>query len=139
MPPAGSASPTPGAATPAPGATGAPSASPGAPFIPGLGTPLDGRLDRTAQVFKAKGNTYLTDLVFGNPNGRTGSVTLRRNSTQLMTLRLENFRDLDFHFVTPIVLGDGQSLVLDLSCEGVTKVEDCDPSLFYSGFIRVGS
>ena len=53
-----------------------------------------------------------------------------------MELRLENFRDLDFHFVTPITLADGQSLVLDLVCEGVATADECDPSVFYSGFTR---
>lgn len=131
-----------GGATPTPGPTPSPGESPTAPptaappLIPGLGNPVDGRLDRTAQVFTASGAVFITDLVFGNSNGRNGSATLRRDSTVLMSLRLENFRDLDFHFVTPIVLGDGQSLVLDLVCEGVASEAECDPSVFYSGYQR---
>ena len=126
------AGPTP---TPAPGTTAAPTATAGPPTIAGLGTPIDGRLDRTVQVFQAAGSVFITDLIFANPNGRSGQVVLRRNNSQLITLRLENFRDLDFHFVTPIFLSAGQSLVLALTCE-VSKAEDCDPSLFYSGYIR---
>jgi hypothetical protein len=136
----GGPTPTPVAPTPTPApgetpsATVAPTAPP--PLIPGLGNPIDGRLDRTAQVFTATSSVFITDLIFGNPNGRFGSILLRREGTTLMTLRLENFRDLDFHFVTPIVLNAGQSLVIDLSCEGVSSAAECDPSLFYSGYQR---
>jgi hypothetical protein len=122
--------------TPAPGETPGPTPTAGPPIIPGLGSPLDGRLDRNGQIFTAGGATFITDLVFGNPNGRSGSVILRRDNTQLMELRLENFRDLDFHFVTPIYLAAGQSLILDLSCENVETASDCDPALYYSGYSK---
>jgi hypothetical protein len=129
----GPVGPTP---TPAPGATVPPTPTPGPPIIAGLGTPVDGRLAQGAQVFKADATVFITDLVFGNPRGRTGNLRLRRDDATLMVLRLENFRDLDFHFVTPITLAKDQSLILDLTCEGVATPEECDASVYYSGFLR---
>ena len=57
---------------------------------------------------------YITDLVFSNPNGSTGALRLRRSGQDLMVLRLENFRDLDFHFVSPIVVGPGTAAAAGL-------------------------
>jgi hypothetical protein len=51
----------------------------------------------------------------------------------LLRLRLENFRDIDFHFVTPIVVAAGQSLDLSLACTGSGT---CDPAVYYSGYLR---
>ncbi len=57
----------------------------------------------------------ITDLVFGNPDGTTGKLTLRRGQSPLLVQQLANFRDLDFHFVTPIVVPQEEALVLDCS------------------------
>jgi len=119
--------------TPGPGETPAPTATPGGPVIVGLGTPVDGRLDATSPSFAPKGTLFLTDFVFSNPNGREGAVVVLRDATPLLQLRLENFRDYDLHFVTPIVITDGQSLNLSLVCSGGGT---CDPAVFYSGYLR---
>ena len=72
--------------------------------IPGLGNPVDGRLDRDAPAGRrADGTLFVTDFVFSNPNGAEGALVVLRNDTPLLQLRLENFRDYDLHFVTPIV------------------------------------
>jgi hypothetical protein len=129
--PAASAAPgassEPGAPTPTPGAT------PGGPFIPGLGNPVDGRLDQGATTITTTGTLFVTDLIFSNPNGREGAIVLLRDSTPLLELRLENFRDLDFHWVTPIVVTADRSLNLSLTC---TSDGPCDPSVLYSGYLR---
>src|SRR5439155_339182 len=59
------------------------------------------------------GGLAVTDLVFENPSGNSGTLYLVRREANkpdqvLMTLRLENFRDLDFHFVTPVVFKEKQ-------------------------------
>ena len=129
-----SPSPTP-APTVAPGASptpvAPPTASPGV-VIAGLGTPVDGRLDGTTKTLSPTGTLFLTDLVFSNPNGAAGALVLLRNTTPLLQMRLENFRDYDLHFVTPIVIAAGQQLNLSLSCTSST----CDPAVFYSGYQR---
>ena len=117
-----------------------PSAAPGATPAPGGGglnlggTPVDGRLsvDGTNPngVSPSKTTLYITDLVFANPSGASGPMQLKRGNLVLMSLRLENFRDLDFHFVTPIVVKSGEQLTLTATCGS----SPCDPSVYYSGF-----
>jgi hypothetical protein len=152
----GGASPTPGGGSPSAGASppgspaGEPGATPGASPSPaasagpptptpapvGNGVPQDGRLAADGSnppSAKFSSTFYLTDLVFANPNGRAGTLQLLRDGFVLITLRLENFRDLDFHYVTPIVVQKGQMLKFAASC---TSSGACDPSVYFSGFVR---
>ena len=80
-----------------------------------------------------KGTAFLTDFLFSNPNGQNGALVVLRNTTPLMRLRLENFRDYDVHFVTPIVIGPKDQLNLSLVCE---SAGECDPAVLYSGYLR---
>jgi hypothetical protein len=135
------APPTPTASAPSslePGATPTPPGpspvpTPVGPFIPGLGNLVDGSLDSTSTSISPTGTLFITDLIFSNPNGREGAIVLLRDGQALLQLRLENFRDLDFHFVTPIVVATGQSLDLSLACTGSGT---CDPAVYYSGYLR---
>jgi hypothetical protein len=131
----GSATPTPSPApTSASGSnppSAAPTSTPGV-TIAGLGTPVDGRLDATTTSITAKGTLFITDFVFSNPNGRSGALVIIRGTSPLLQLRLDNFRDYDLHFVTPIVVTSGASLNLSLSCTS----SPCDPAVFYSGYVR---
>jgi hypothetical protein len=117
--------------TPAPSTSTAPTSSP-AVVIPGLGNPVDGRLDAATTSVQPTGTLFVTDLVFSNPNGAAGALVIMRDTTPLLQLRLENFRDYDLHFVTPIVITGGQRLNLSLSCTS----SPCDPAVFYSGYLR---
>ena len=81
----------------------------------------------------------VTDLVFENPNGNSGTVYLvRRQSGKddqiLMTIRLENFRDLDFHFVTPLVFKESQTMTF--SCGPDPSNSKCDAAVYYSGYFK---
>ena len=133
------AAPAPPTPTLAPGVTAPPvtpppSATPDAgAVIPGLGTPIDGSLSKTAPTVTFKGTAFLTDFLFSNPNGQNGALVVLRNTTPLMRLRLENFRDYDVHFVTPIVIGPKDQLNLSLVCE---SAGECDPAVLYSGYLR---
>lgn len=85
------------------------------------------------------GGLAVTDLVFENPNGNSGTVYLvRRESGKadqvLMTIRLENFRDLDFHFVTPAVFKENQTMTF--SCSPDPSTSKCDAALYYSGYFK---
>jgi len=132
--------PTPPGATPPPGSTPtpvvppSPSPSDGGVVIAGLGAPIDGRLDKAAPTYAAKGTTFITDLVFSNPNGQEGAVVVLRGGDQLLQLRLDNFRDYDLHFVTPIVIPAGDTMNLSLAC--TIAGQACDPAVFYSGYVR---
>jgi hypothetical protein len=136
MGPDGGSEPAPGPTpTPEPGTDPTPTPTPGGPVIAGAGSPIDGRLTADSPPFTPDGTLFITDLVFSNPNGRQGLLILQRDGTELMELRLENFRDLDFHFVTPIVVPDGSSLVMNLTCIGA-GAGSCDPAVLYSGYLR---
>jgi hypothetical protein len=85
------------------------------------------------------GGLAVTDLVFENPNGNSGTVYLvRRESGKadqiLMTIRLENFRDLDFHFVTPVVFKENQTMTF--SCSPDPSTSKCDAAVYYSGYFK---
>jgi hypothetical protein len=129
-------SPTPSASTSAspdagssPGTSGAPSAPPSAGTVAGT----DGRLLAGAAplVPPAGATLFVTDLVFSNPSDTLiGEIRLARSGEPLLVLQLANFRDLDFHFVTPIVVTAAQDLALvcPTGCDGA--------ALYYSGYLR---
>ncbi len=131
--------PSGGGSSAAPGSSPTPTpAGGGGVIIPGLGAPLDGTLNKQAPTAVFKGTAFLTDFVFSNPNGQSGALVVSRvngpNSTQLMRLRLENFRDYDLHFVTPIVFGPSDTLAVSIDC--TLAGQTCDPAVLYSGYIR---
>ena len=47
-----------------------------------------------------------------------------------MVIGLENFRDLDYHFVSPLVIKSGEQLELQGDCTS----PDCTPGVYYIGF-----
>ena len=107
------------------------------------GDPWADRLVGTSSITVPDGGGLsITDLVFENPGGRTGSLQLLRfnaqkNSTQtLLSLRLENFRDLDFHFVTPLVFKPNDKLQLACGSDPVPDGSSCDASVYYSGYFK---
>jgi hypothetical protein len=125
-----SAAPSPSAAaTPTPAPTPPPTSA-----AVSVGTPTDGRLTAGKTLSPPAGMTlYLTDLVFNNPSDTaTGQIRLERSGQALLVLQLQNFRNLDYHFVTPIVTADSQQLKLVCpdpgGCPGA--------SLYYSGYQR---
>jgi len=90
-------------------------------------------------VIPGDGGLSVTDLVFENPNGYTGDLKLSRfNASKsqdqlLLQLKLDNFRDLDFHFITPLTFQKNDKM--ELSCiqpDGST----CDASVYYSGYFK---
>ncbi|MET0773455.1 MAG: hypothetical protein ABWZ82_10255 [Candidatus Limnocylindrales bacterium] len=124
----GEPTPTPGA-----GATTSPTTPTPTPGPAGVQTPRDGRLQAGGDALtpSADRTLFVTDLVFSNPDGTSGTLRLRRSGQDLFVLNLDNFRDLDFHFVTPIAVGPEQTLRLQCNgtCEGT-------PAVYFSGFER---
>jgi hypothetical protein len=70
-----------------------------------------------AYVVPAKSTLIVTDLVLQNPQGDTGRVDVLVDGAAILTLALANFRDLDFHFVSPIQVPAGKSLTLRTTCQ----------------------
>ena len=86
-----------------------------------------------APTGKTNGYT-ITDLVFENPAGDFGSlqlvrVTPNKSTEVLFSIRLENFRDLDFHFVTPLFVTNGQHLQL-------ISDKKTSATVYYSGYFK---
>jgi len=112
------------------------SPSPAVPTLVGGAAPRDGLIAANAGAPPVTpGKTlFITDLVFSNRNADAlGDITLQRDAAPLYVLRAENFRDLDFHFVTPIAISSGQQLTLGCAL----TVGSCDSvSVYFSGFER---
>lgn len=90
-----------------------------------LGTPVDFRLEveptggNTEQDAAPVGSDMIvsiTDVVFQNPTGAVGTVSLRRGDEVLLRSELANFRDFDLHFVAPYQFGDADEIVLSVEC-----------------------
>ncbi len=131
----GDASPDTSSSSPTASTSTEPTASPSMSPPAGGTTLSDGRLMPGGTPYTAPAGTtlFVTDLVFSNPDeGLAGEIRLERAGQPLLVLRLENFRDLDFHFSTPIAVEPGETLALVCAnpCDGA--------ALYYSGFERSG-
>lgn len=77
----------------------------------------------------------LTDLVFQNPQGDAGRISLSRGSTVLYEFSLENFRSHDLHLISPVIATDTEPLVVSITCvapgPGATE---CADAVSLSGF-----
>lgn len=117
--------------------------------VPPVAAPLSARLQvkapakgRALEEFTVPlGRTMeLTDIVLQNPQGDFGRVQISMGDRVLLALALENFRDIDYHFVTPIRGTAGEALRMTVDCNtvgappGVTApLTTCDTALYYGG------
>ena len=86
---------------------------------------------------------FVTDLVFGNPQGDIGPLALRRTGAvtdTVVDLSMRNFRVLDFHFVSPIILSEGDQLLFEMICDDVQVTvpvtTTCRPTVTIVGFFQ---
>ena len=106
----------------APGGGGTVSSSPGA-FI-------DGRLSANSSYTVPTADTlFITDIVLQNPAGNTGTLQVRRNDNILIDLALDNFREYDLHFVTPVQFAGDTKLTLSAQCTSA----QCSSSAYFAG------
>ncbi|MFJ9885781.1 hypothetical protein ACIQRW_07945 [Streptomyces sp. NPDC091287] len=90
------------------------------------------------------GHTFqLTDIVVQNPQGDAGTVTVTAGEdTRVLSLGLENFRDSDYHFVTPILVPAGGKVTMTIDCRRIGKPvgapapSRCSSSMFLGGTMR---
>jgi hypothetical protein len=128
------------------GSTGASNGTSGTGTAGSLGAPFDARLDsKNANLPVQNGTLSLTDIFFENVNNDTGQISLARDTGDgsgfhdLKLERLDNFRDLDLHFVSPITLTKGQSLrlVLDKCQKGQgSSASGCSASVYLTGYLK---
>jgi hypothetical protein len=138
-----------------PGTVPAPSGPPAAPAARIVTTPATVRLATTLAASATPGtNTYtapakttlvVTDIVLENPQGDAGRVDVLVDHKAILTLALVNFRDLDYHFVSPIEVPAGKTLSISTTCQvpgpaiAGTASGQCRVWLLASGSTRVVS
>lgn len=114
---------------------------------PVAGTSFDRRLEVTAPAGGTRSASYavpaeqrllITDLLLQNPNGDSGLLTILRNGAPLLEERLENFRDLDYHFVTPLRFTANQRIEIRVECEtgGQQQASPCNPAIYFTGTLE---
>jgi hypothetical protein len=73
----------------------------------------------------------ITDLLVENSAGDAGNLVLARNGTPVLQWAMANFRDLDYHWITPIVLEPKTQVQMIVSgCTGA-----CTPAIYYAGHL----
>jgi hypothetical protein len=111
-------------------------------FATPFGNPADFQLGGTPVAGGAAANftnpfssTFaVTDIVLQNPGGDTGIVQIKRDGTILLDSALENFRDLDLHFVAPYMFNPGSNLIMTVTCNTPTNPAGCQISASFGGF-----
>ncbi|MFE2410236.1 hypothetical protein ACFXDE_18050 [Kitasatospora sp. NPDC059408] len=106
-----------------------PAVTPGTGLVPAPGAALfSQRLKATAPAGSTRTETYqvpdgktlrLTDLVLENPQGDAGTITIAVGDAPLLAPALENFREQDFHWGSPILVGEKQKLTVTVTCRQV--------------------
>lgn len=134
-----------GAATPKNPATGTPAVPAGsgaAQISTELGNPTDRRLLATGTGTITDGFRIddkkvfsLTDLVFQNPAGDSGTVTLMRGRETLFLDSLANFRNTDYHFVAPIIFDEKTDVTLKVECANAGG-KACSVGAYLVGFVK---
>jgi hypothetical protein len=76
----------------------------------------------------------ITDMLVQNAAGDNGTLSLARGGSVLMQWSMATFRDLDYHWVSPILFSGGSTVVMSVS--GCTN--PCHPGLYYAGQLVKG-
>ncbi|GGR27381.1 hypothetical protein GCM10010219_35320 [Streptomyces netropsis] len=128
-------------ATPKPGEPGGPAAPKSARVE--VRDSVGGGAQSASALVVPEGKTFeLTDIVLQNPQGDAGTLVVSIQDEQHFNLALENFRDSDYHFVTPIEVPAGGRVTLSVSCREVGRPvkaptpSQCSESMFLGGSLR---
>jgi hypothetical protein len=78
----------------------------------------------------------LTDMILQNPGGDIGRIRVLIDDAVVLESALENFRDLDFHFVSPYLVGSGGAITVELECasEQIVAGDGCEDAVSFAGF-----
>lgn len=98
--------------------------------------PTGGNSDSASETIIFGQTLSVTDVVFQNPTGAVGTVTLLRDDDILLQSELANFRDFDLHLVAPFVFEGPSAVVLEVECRTPgTGSSDCPVSATLVGFV----
>ncbi|MEQ4302930.1 hypothetical protein ABNF97_16290 [Plantactinospora sp. B6F1] len=81
----------------------------------------------------------ITDFLVDNPQGDTGTLTVTADDVRVVTYGLENFRNQDYHSVTPIRVTAGARVTLTVVCRrpgtpvGAPAPRTCQEGLYLNG------
>lgn len=78
-----------------------------------------------------KTTLWISDLVLQNPAGDTGTLRIQRGDDVLLVFGLENFRDLDYHFLQAVAFTPDEPIVVDVDCKNPNG--NCTPSVYFAG------
>ncbi|WP_213450321.1 COG1470 family protein [Rhizomonospora bruguierae] len=102
-----------------------------------------GGTDTSRYTVPAGRTITLTDIFFQNPQGDDGRLDLLVDGQTLFTQSLANFRDLDYHLVSPIEMKAGAVVSLRVTCgapgrtlAGATGGTRCREFALLGGFQR---
>jgi hypothetical protein len=137
-----------GGGAPAPAPSPAPGGGLGPVNAPAGSAPVDFRLTGPfdpSDSFESPGSAtfdvpdgqtlQITDIVFQNPGADTGRLRVLRDDTVLFEIGLANFRDYDYHFVTPLEFTADQDVAISVQCvSGGTPGTACTPAASFTGF-----
>ena len=111
-----------------------------------LGQPIDFRLALVVAPTASSISSFtvpdgqvlsITDIVLQNPTGATGDLRIKRSGTTLFETQLANYRDLDFHFVSPYQFAAGATVDLEVICTVPGPgTGECGASASFAGFQR---
>jgi hypothetical protein len=79
------------------------------------------------------GGASITDLVFENPDGNSGTIQFLRNGDVLLSMKLDNFRDLDFHYIAPLIFRENDSMSVTCKLDTGTS---CTAAVQFSGYAK---
>jgi hypothetical protein len=98
--------------------------------------PAGGSTDSNSQTIDAGERLSVTDVVFQNPTGAVGTVTLLRDGDILLQSELANFRDYDLHLVAPYVFDESSEITLEVDCQTPGPGEtECPVAASILGFV----
>jgi hypothetical protein len=74
----------------------------------------------------------VSDFVLENPNGDTGTMKIQYGNSPLFEFGLADFRELDYHFVQPLIFNAKHPLELVIVCKN-TSTARCTAAMSFSG------
>jgi hypothetical protein len=98
--------------------------------------PAGGNSETDSQTIESGERLSVTDVVFQNPSGAVGTVSLLRDGEVLLQSELANFRDYDLHLVAPYVFESSSEISLEVDCRTPGPgSSDCPVGLAIIGFV----
>ena len=100
-------------------------------------TATPGTPGTTSGIANPENTTFaLTDMILQNPGGDVGRIRVKLNGATILESAMENFRDLDFHFVSPYVVQPGEAISVEIDCaaEQIIAGDPCAAAISFAGF-----